>query len=73
MKRLIILLSAGGLVLGIAHTVWAVTPKNGVYQGIINGTQNTNGHNEGEGFFRVKSTSTGGKRSTLWTERPTIG
>jgi hypothetical protein len=54
------------LALGVIATLFiatasAVTPSNGVYQGIQNGSQNTNGHNEGEGYFRVKNGTNGRK------------
>ena len=62
MKRIIVLLSAAGLALGIVVPSWAVVPMNGVYQGIVDGSPNANGHNEGEGFLRVKTTSSGAQR-----------
>ena len=60
MKRLIgLVVATAALVLGIAATAWGVTPNNGIYQGIINGSENVGGHNEGEGLFRVRKTSAG--------------
>jgi hypothetical protein len=39
-------------VVGVAE---ALTPANGSYQGTVNGLPTTAGHNEGEGYFKVKS------------------
>jgi hypothetical protein len=49
-----------------AEPALAATPTNGVYGGVVNGTQFVtdpcgNRHNEGEGYFRVKSTTSGRK------------
>ena len=45
---------------------WAVAPTTGVYGGVIDGTTYApdpcgNRHNEGEGYFRVRKTTTGRK------------
>ncbi len=61
MKRLAVILAVGSVSLCLAGPAWAATPKNGVYQGIVNGTQDTNGHNEGEGYLRIKTTASGRK------------
>jgi hypothetical protein len=61
MKRLSFLLVFCSLWFLVALPAWAVTPSNGVYQGIVDGSPNSNGHNEGEGYLRVKSTSAGKK------------
>ena len=62
MRRVLIALaSAALLAAATAPSAWAVNPSTGVYQGIIDGSSNTNGHNEGEGYFRLKSTSNGDK------------
>jgi hypothetical protein len=47
-------------------SAWAATPSNGVYGGVVNGTTSVadqcgNRHNEGEGYFRVKTTANGRK------------
>jgi hypothetical protein len=49
-----------------AASVWAATPSNRVFGGVVNRTSYVtdpcgNRHNEGEGYFRVKTT-TNGKR-----------
>src|SRR5262249_31072133 len=45
--------------LAFANTAYAIAPTLGAYQGIIDGTPNTNGHNEGEGVFCLKQSPTG--------------
>jgi hypothetical protein len=51
-----------GIISGLfVTTALAVTPANGVYQGTEDGSQKTNGHNEGEGFMRVKKGTNGKK------------
>jgi hypothetical protein len=55
------IVAACALVLGMAAIAWAISPETGIYQGIIDGSPNVNGHNEGEGYFKVKNTSTGKK------------
>lgn len=61
MKRFLVILAVGSVSLCLAAPAWAAAPANGVYQGIVNGTPNTGGHNEGEGFLRVKTTASGKK------------
>lgn len=61
-----LLLVFGIAVVAPATSAWAITPTNGVYQGIVDGSGYATGtcglhHNEGEGFFRVRKTSTGKK------------
>jgi hypothetical protein len=53
----IVVALAAVLMLSNIGTAWSVVPKNGVYQGIVNGSANSGGHNEGEGYFRAKGTS----------------
>jgi hypothetical protein len=50
----------------LASPAWATTPTTGVYGGVIDGTNYAadpcgNRHNEGEGYFRAKKTTTGRK------------
>ena len=49
--------------IGFAANAWAATPPTGVFQGILNGSSGATGcgsvHNEGEGYFRVKTTPSG--------------
>jgi hypothetical protein len=54
MRRSSMLLSLLALLLLAAAVVAeaAVKPKPGPYQGIVNGTQNASGHNEGEGYLK---------------------
>lgn len=47
--------------LGVVGTAWGISPDTGIYQGIINGSPNVGGHNEGEGYFRVKKTTSGNR------------
>jgi hypothetical protein len=55
-------LAAAGLALA-ATALAAVKPKVGAYQGTVNGTPTTKGHNEGEGYFDLKVIS--GKRKIV--------
>ena len=59
LKRFWVILAVGSVSLCLAASAWAATPANGVYQGIVNGSSNTNGHSEGEGFLRIKTTASG--------------
>jgi hypothetical protein len=67
MRRLfVVLIAVGTVTLGLAQSAWAIAPANGVYQGIVDGSNYATGscgirHNEGEGYFRVKRTSSGKK------------
>ncbi len=58
-RPIAVIVGAGVLALGLASIAWGVSPSTGIYQGIINGSDNVGGHNEGEGLFRVKKTSSG--------------
>jgi|SRR6476659_577428 len=40
------------LLASAATAMAALKPKPGPYQGTVNGTQNTSGHNEGEGYLK---------------------
>jgi hypothetical protein len=53
MKRVVACAAGGLLALCLASTAWAVTPSDGAYQGVVNGSITTNGHNEGEGYFNL--------------------
>lgn len=54
-KRLIAIVAASTALLAAAVAGAApAVPKAGDYQGTVNGTVTTHGHNEGEGYFSVK-------------------
>ena len=63
MKKLFVFAGAVALAAAVsAPFAWAVSPAKGVFGGIINGSTHANfcgPHNEGEGYFRVKTTRTG--------------
>lgn len=61
-RRFLLMLAAlAGGAFAMAGAAAALTPANGPYQGTVNGIPTTGGHNEGEGYFKVKS-GPGGKR-----------
>ena len=58
MRRVVMALTVVGVLLvTVVGPAWAIVPKNGVYQGVVNETITTGGHNEGEGFFRAEGTA----------------
>ncbi len=57
-RRMVHSVIVAGLALGLLPTTaWAVVPANGVYQGVIDGSFAPGGHNEREGYFRVRGTA----------------
>jgi hypothetical protein len=58
MTRLITCVAGGVLALCLAGTAWAATPVDGAYQGVVNGTITSGGHNEGEGYFNLMGSGT---------------
>jgi hypothetical protein len=52
-----VVLLVGLLCAGMVGSAAAVNPTNGVYQGVVDGSTTTNGHNEGEGYIRAKGTA----------------
>jgi len=58
MRRVVMALTVVGVLLvTVLGPAWAIVPKNGVYQGVVNGSiVSPTGHNEGEGYFRAKGT-----------------
>jgi hypothetical protein len=62
MKRVMIVIPTVPLALAIAAVAWAVTPSTGVYHGVVDGSPTGPcGGNEGEGFFKLRQTTSGKK------------